>query len=60
MPGMTGVELARVIKARRPDVKILIVSGFADVDDIDPSIPRLTKPFLHSELVAAMSELNVR
>jgi PAS domain S-box-containing protein len=57
MPGMTGVELARELRTRRPDAKVLIVSGFADVDGIDPCIPRLTKPFLQSELAAAMAEL---
>jgi signal transduction histidine kinase/CheY-like chemotaxis protein len=57
MPGMTGVQLARLIRERRPAIKILIVSGFAEVDGIDPSLPRLTKPFLQSDLVAAMAEL---
>jgi PAS domain S-box-containing protein len=57
MPGMTGVELARAVMARRPGTKILIVSGFAEGDGIDPSLPRLTKPFVQSELATAMAEL---
>jgi PAS domain S-box-containing protein len=60
MPGMTGVELARVVRARRPNTKILIVSGFADVDGIDPSLPRLTKPFVQSDLTAAMADLQLK
>ncbi len=57
MPGMTGVELARRVKERRPQTKILIISGFAEVDGIDPSLPRLTKPFVQSDLAAAMADL---
>jgi PAS domain S-box-containing protein len=58
MPGMTGVELARLVRDRRPRTKTLIVSGFADVDGIDPSFPRLTKPFVQSELEAAIASLH--
>jgi PAS domain S-box-containing protein len=57
MPGMTGVALAHVVKVRRPAMKILIVSGFAEGDGIDPSLPRLTKPFVQSDLAAALAEL---
>jgi hypothetical protein len=48
---MTGVELAHVVRARQPGIRILIVSGFADAEGIDPSLPRLTKPFVQSDLV---------
>ena len=57
MPGMTGVELARAVKVRRPGMKVLIVSGFAEGDGLDPSLPRLTKPFVQSDLAAALAEL---
>jgi PAS domain S-box-containing protein len=57
MPGMTGVELARLVRDRRPQIKTLIISGFAEVDAIDPSMPRLTKPFVQSDLEAAMADL---
>jgi PAS domain S-box-containing protein len=60
MPGMTGVELARAVRARRPAMKVLIVSGFAEGDGIDPSLPRLTKPFVQSDLAAALAELQSR
>jgi PAS domain S-box-containing protein len=51
MPGMTGVELAHAMRLRAPDVKILIVSGFAEAEGIDPALPRLTKPFVQADLV---------
>ena len=57
MPGMTGVELAYAVRARQPGVKVLIVSGFAEAEGIDPSLPRLTKPFVQAELARALAEL---
>lgn len=57
MPGSTGVELARLMKARRPQTKILLVSGFAGLEGIDPALARLTKPFIQSDLAAAITDL---
>jgi PAS domain S-box-containing protein len=58
MPGMTGVQLARMVRERSPKTRTLIVSGFADVDGIDPSFPRLTKPFMQIELALAIANLH--
>jgi len=58
MPGMTGVQLARLVRERWPKTKTLIVSKFADVDGIDPSFPRLIKPFLQGEIDAAIASLH--
>jgi PAS domain S-box-containing protein len=55
MPGMTGVELALAVRSRWPAIKLLVVSGFAEVEGLDPSLPRLTKPFVQSELAAALA-----
>jgi CheY-like chemotaxis protein len=60
MPGMTGVELALAVRVRRPSTKILIVSGFADADGIDPSLARLTKPFVQTDLARALAALDVK
>jgi CheY-like chemotaxis protein len=57
MPGMTGAELARCTHAVRPELPVLIVSGFADVDGIAPELPRLTKPFRKDELATSLSRL---
>jgi CheY-like chemotaxis protein/anti-sigma regulatory factor (Ser/Thr protein kinase) len=51
MPGMTGVDLARAVRARDPGIRVLIISGFAEADGIDPSFARLTKPFLQRDLL---------
>jgi CheY-like chemotaxis protein len=55
MPGMTGTELARTVRAIRPETAVLIVSGYAEVDELAPDLPRLTKPF-RQEALAAMIE----
>ena len=57
MPGMTGVDLARAVGARYPDVPVLIVSGYADMEGIEPDLARLTKPFLTADLAAALAEV---
>ena len=57
MPGMTGVELARSLRALRPELPVLIISGYAEAEGIAPEIPRLTKPFRNSELAESLSGL---
>jgi PAS domain S-box-containing protein len=59
MPGMTGMYLARAVQLRLPDTKVLIVSGFAEAEGLDPSLPRLTKPFVQGELLEALSKLGI-
>jgi PAS domain S-box-containing protein len=57
MPGMTGVDLAYAIRERQPDLPVLIISGFADIEAIAPDLPRLAKPFRQSELAASVARL---
>jgi PAS domain S-box-containing protein len=57
MPGMTGVDLVREVQGRLPGTPALLVSGFADVDDLDPDLARLTKPFRASDLAASLERL---
>lgn len=57
MPGMSGVELAGRVRAQRPGLPILIVSGYAEVEGIAPDLPRLTKPFRSVELAASIASL---
>lgn len=58
MPGMTGTDLARAVRARRPDLPVLVVSGYAEVDGVAPDLPRLTKPFREDELAASLAGLS--
>jgi CheY-like chemotaxis protein len=57
MPGMTGLDLARDLRASRPDLPVVIVSGYAEMERVAPSFPRLTKPFRSAELAACLTTL---
>lgn len=57
MPGMNGVELARRLRADRPALPVLLVSGYAEVEGIDAQLPRLTKPFRKDELATSLLSL---
>lgn len=57
MPGMTGAELARTVLAGRPDMHVLIVSGYAEAEGIPADLPRLTKPFRQADLAQALATL---
>jgi CheY-like chemotaxis protein/two-component sensor histidine kinase len=57
MPGMTGVDLARELRSRRPGLPVLIISGYAEMDGIAPGFARLTKPFRATELAESLNAL---
>lgn len=57
MPGVSGTDLARAVRAARPGTAILLVSGYAEREGLDPDLPRLTKPFRKDELAASLSLL---
>jgi CheY-like chemotaxis protein len=55
MPKMTGVELADRINAQRPDLPVLLATGYAELPDgVGSDLPRLAKPFMQSDLEAAV------
>jgi CheY-like chemotaxis protein/anti-sigma regulatory factor (Ser/Thr protein kinase) len=56
MPGMTGTQLATIIRAEYPKTRVLIVSGYAEAIGLDSSFERLTKPFRQAELMNALAE----
>ncbi len=55
MPGLPGVELARVFRERRPGPPVLIVTGYAQA--LPSDLPHLSKPFRHDGLAAAIASL---
>jgi PAS domain S-box-containing protein len=59
MSGMTGAQLAYAVRERRPAVRVLVISGFAEAEGLAPDLPRLTKPFRQTELSAALQELGL-
>jgi PAS domain S-box-containing protein len=58
MPGMTGAEFARQIKGQRPDLLVLVISGYAELEDLAPDLPRLIKPFRQGDLSASLAALS--
>ncbi len=57
MPGMNGTDLARAVRTARPDLPVLLVSGYAENEGIAPDLPRLTKPFREDELASSLAKL---
>jgi signal transduction histidine kinase/CheY-like chemotaxis protein len=60
MPGMNGAEVARAARAIYPDLRVLMVSGYADSAAIEAAIgPQrlLRKPFNVGELSAAVANV---
>ena len=50
MPGMRGTELAARLQAKRPEVRVLYVSGYPEEEITDPDAAFLEKPFPMEEL----------
>ena len=58
MPGMSGVELAEALRATRPNIPFLLITGFANLTDADSDgLPRLAKPFREVEIAARVAKL---
>jgi CheY-like chemotaxis protein len=57
MPGVSGTELARTIRTIKPGMPVLLISGYAEAEGIEPDLPRLTKPFRTDELAASLAGL---
>jgi CheY-like chemotaxis protein len=58
MPGMTGIELAREVRRRRPQLPILLATGFAELADTKViDVPRLAKPYTQAQLATEIARL---
>jgi FixJ family two-component response regulator len=61
MPGMDGHELLRIVRSARPELPVILITGYPDTLKRLPGMgvgnPRcFTKPFQGSDLLAAVSE----
>ncbi len=57
MPRMTGVQLAEAILAGRPDLPIILATGYAELPvGLGSTLPRLSKPFTQQQLANALKE----
>ncbi len=57
MPGMTGVVLAREARSMRPHLPVLLMTGYANLDQAAAgNLPRLGKPFRTVDLAAKIKD----
>jgi len=61
MPGMSGLDLARILRAKRADLKILCMSGYTEQTLVNsgsfaPGMPFLRKPLRPDTLAAGVRE----
>jgi CheY-like chemotaxis protein len=54
MPFLGGSELAGKLLARRPDLKLLYISGYAAKVELGPNAALLQKPFVRADLLRAV------
>lgn len=55
MPAMTGSQLAEEIHAQRPNMPIILATGFAEFPEgISLTLTKLAKPFLQEDLAQAL------
>ncbi|MGI8605743.1 MAG: PAS domain-containing protein, partial [Gaiellaceae bacterium] len=61
LPGITGPEVARALAERRPEARILYISGYTDTivldRDRDGTAPLLVKPFSMQQLYERIEEV---
>jgi PAS domain S-box-containing protein len=58
MPGMTGLQLARSARELKPDLPVLLATGYADLPDGATSeLPRLAKPFMQDQLATQIAKV---
>jgi CheY-like chemotaxis protein len=58
MPGMTGLQLAEAARGLRPDLPILLATGYADLPaGAALDLPRLSKPYHQKQLAEQITAL---
>ncbi len=61
MPEMTGVELAERIATLRPDLPIILATGYAELPPgVTSELPRLAKPFFQADVAKAIADASAR
>jgi PAS domain S-box-containing protein len=58
MPQMTGLELIEQARKKRPELKVVLATGYAELPaGADQSIPRLSKPFFQGDLERVLTQV---
>jgi CheY-like chemotaxis protein len=60
MPGLNGAEVAKRMRARWPDVRVVFMTGYASADELDSALGSnaavLRKPYGYDDLYRAVAE----
>jgi CheY-like chemotaxis protein len=58
MPGMTGIQLAEIVRQKRPGLPVLLATGYTDLPAGKlANVPRLSKPYEQAQLQAEIEKL---
>jgi DNA-binding response OmpR family regulator len=57
LPGVSGISLAHKLKNRRPDSRILLMTGYSELQADDIGFPVLGKPFTPRQLLAEIEKI---
>jgi PAS domain S-box-containing protein len=57
MPGMTGLELARLVREQWPSVNVLLTSGYVEAEDGMDEFEFIHKPFRASDLAIKLQSM---
>ena len=63
MPGMSGSDLADILRSRYPTIGVVIASGYSELPteaNAGPRVPKLSKPFAQSDLARVVAEFASR
>ena len=55
MPGMSGSELAEVVRRRRPDIRLILTSGYVGEEAVPRGLAFIPKPWRIDEIARAVA-----
>ncbi len=55
MPGMSGSELAEMVRRRRPDIKLILTSGYVGEEAVPPGLAFVPKPWRVDQIARAVA-----
>src|SRR5215203_684573 len=58
MPGMSGTELAEAAQRLRPDLKIVLTSGYVGPRDVPADIPFVPKPWRAQDIAEVVTKVH--
>ena len=58
MPGMSGPELAEVVRQRRPDIKIVLTSGYVGEEDVPGGLSFVPKPWRVDQVATVVGSVH--